>query len=361
MKILTILGTRPEIIRLCRIIDKLDTACEQVLVHTGQNYDFNLNELFFSQLGVRKPDYFLEATGTFTEQIGTILVKLEKIIKDVKPDKFLVLGDTNSSMGAIVAKRLGLPVYHLEAGNRSYDDRMPEEVNRRIIDVSSDILMPYSERSRQNLLAEGIEGRRIFVTGNPIYEVLEYYKDEIAESTILEQLKLTEKQYFLVTLHREENVDNPERLRSIIIGLKLLTEEYNLPVIVSTHPRTRKRLALLEIDYESSLLNFAEPFGFFEFVHLEQKALCVLSDSGTVQEECSIFGVPNVTLRDNTERPETMECGSNILSGASSEHILLCSQLAINSSSNWQAPREYLINNVSDTIIKIVLSHRYKV
>lgn len=360
MKILTILGTRPEIIRLCRIINKLDKHCEQIIVHTGQNYDYNLNELFFKQLGVRQPNYFLEATGTFTEQIGTILTKLEKIIRDEKPDKFLVLGDTNSSMGAIVAKRLAIPVYHLEAGNRCYDDRVPEEVNRRIIDVSSDILMPYTERSRKNLIAEGIAGNRICVTGNPIYEVIKHYEQKIDSSNILREKNLVSGQYFLVTMHREENVDNIERLKSITKGLELISNHFELPVIVSTHPRTRKRIQEFNLDYDVSKIEFTDPFGFFEFVKLEKNAFCVLSDSGTVQEECAIFGVPNVTLRDTTERPETLECGSNMLSGANAEQILLCTKAVTNSINNWNAPAEYLADNVSDTVVKIVLGYYHK-
>ena len=360
MKILTILGTRPEIIRLSRIIPKLDNLSEQIIVHTGQNYDFNLNEIFFQQLGVRKPDYFLEATGSFAEQIATILTKLEIIIKQEKPDKFLVLGDTNSSMGAIVAKRLAVPVYHLEAGNRCFDDRVPEEINRRIIDVSSDILMPYTERSRKNLLNEGMAGHKIYVTGNPIYEVIKFYADRINDSNILENLKLETKKYFLVTLHREENVDIESRLNSIIKGLDIIQKEYKIPVIISTHPRTKKRLAEFGFTDKNINIRFMEPFGFFEFLKLELNAFCVLSDSGTVQEECSIFKIPNVTLRDVTERPETIECGSNILSGSGTESIVNCTRTVVNSINNWIAPIEYMNENVSDTVIKIVTGYLYK-
>jgi len=360
MKILTILGTRPEIIRLSRIIPKIDNLAKQIIVHTGQNYDYNLNEIFFKQLSVRKPDYFLEATGSFTEQIGIILTKLEKIIRDEKPDRFLVLGDTNSSMGAIVAKRLAIPVFHMEAGNRCYDDRVPEEVNRRIIDVSSDILMPYTERSRKNLISEGIAGNRIYVTGNPIFEVLKYYEDESNNSEILKIEKLNPKEYFLVTMHREENVDNKSRLESIIGGLELVQKEYNYKVLISTHPRTRKRLNEFNIAYDAENILFKEPYSFFDFIKLEKNAFCVLSDSGTVQEECAIFGIPNVTMRDTTERPETIECGSNILSGADSTQIFLSTKTVINSINNWQAPPEYLKDNVSDTVIKILMGYYHK-
>lgn len=360
MKILTILGTRPEIIRLCKIIPKIDNLAEQIIVHTGQNYDFNLNEVFFNQLGLRKPDFFLNATGTFAEQIGTIITKLEKIIKDEKPDKFLVLGDTNSSLGAIVAKRLAVPVYHIEAGNRCYDDRVPEEVNRRIIDHSSDVLMPYTERSRKNLLREGIEGRKIYVTGNPIYEVIESYKEQINNNKILNELSLKEKKYFLVTMHREENVDNEQRLKSIVKGLELIQSEYKIPVIISTHPRTKKRLSEFNLSIENRNLKFMEPFGFFEFLKLELNAYCVLSDSGTVQEECCIYKIPNVTLRDVTERPETVECGSNILSGADSGQIVTSVKTVLASKPGWVPPSEYMVQNVSDTVIKILMGYLYK-
>jgi UDP-N-acetylglucosamine 2-epimerase (non-hydrolysing) len=242
MKIMTILGTRPEIIRLSCLIPRLDSLGEHVLVHTGQNYDANLNDIFFQQLGLRPPDHYLEAKGTFGEQIGIILAKMEKILHQEKPDKFLVLGDTNSSLAAIMVKRLGIPVYHMEAGNRCYDDRVPEEVNRRLIDHSSDVLLPYTERSRQNLLREGIPGHRIFVTGNPIFEVIQQYEPQIRQSAILSTLELTAGRYFLVTMHRAENVDRDERLRSLPTALERLQQLYHVPVIVSTHPRTRQRM-----------------------------------------------------------------------------------------------------------------------
>lgn len=279
-----------------------------------------------------------------------MLPQLESIILNEKPDAFLVLGDTNSSLGAIMAKRLGIRVFHMEAGNRCYDDKAPEEVNRRIIDHSSDILLPYTERSRQNLLDEGIESKRIFVTGNPIAEVMEAYHDEIGESSILEQLKLDAKRYLLVTLHRAENVDNPERLAKFVEALNSLPEKYEMPVIWSVHPRTRQKLTQ-DINPEVRLL---EPLGMFDFVRLEKNAYCVLTDSGTVQEECCIFEVPCVTLRDTTERPETIEVGSNFISGCESEDILRGLQLATQPH-HWHAPEEYMVENVSDTIVKIVL------
>lgn len=357
MKLMTILGTRPELIRLCVIIKKLDGLCNQVLVHTGQNYDINLNDIFIKQLNIRKMNYYLGAKGTFGEQIGTISSKLEKIIEKEKPDAFLVLGDTNSSLGAITAKRLGVRVFHMEAGNRCYDDRVPEEVNRRIIDHCSDILLPYTERSRANLLKEGIEGERIYVTGNPIKEVLDNYEEEIKVSKILTGLKLKEKKYFLATLHRAENVDVKNRLLDFVDSFNKIVQKYDMPLIWSIHPRTKKRLSedkSLKID---SRILMSEPFGLFDFVSLEKNAFCVLSDSGTVQEECSIFNVPSVTLRDTTERPETIEVGSNFLSGCNPEIILRGVETVISCQHNWTAPNEYLTQNVSDKIVKIVLGY----
>jgi len=359
MKIMTILGTRPEIIRLSRIIEKLDKLCRHFLLHTGQNYDINLNDIFFQQLNVREPDYYLGARGTFGEQISRILAESERLLQAEKPDKFLVLGDTNSSLAAIMAKRLGIPVYHMEAGNRCYDDRVPEEVNRRIIDHSSDVLLPYTERSRKNLLREGIPGERIYVTGNPIYEVIKHYEPQIGRSVILADLGLASKKYFLVTMHREENVDVEARLRGLSISLDGLQREYGLPVIVSTHPRTRKRMESFGIAGGNDQIRYLPPFGFFEFITLERNAVCVLSDSGTVQEECSIFRVPNVTIRDVTERPETLECGSNMLSGADPEMVLHCVRTVLDSGTEWNPPPEYLVENVSDTVIKILLGYRY--
>ena len=359
MKVMTVLGTRPEMIRLCRVIEKLDLFCHHILIHTGQNYDANLKDIFFEQLGVRAPDYYLGAKGTFGEQIGTILAESERILLAEKPDKILVLGDTNSGLAAIMAKRLGIPVYHMEAGNRCYDDRVPEEVNRRIIDHSSDVLLPYTERSRANLLREGIAGERIYVTGNPIYEVIRYYEPQIAQSTISMDLDLEAQKYFLVTMHRAENVDIEDRLRSLTVALSRLPQEYSYPVIVSTHPRTRSRMQNFGVVADSDQVRFLPPFGFFDFIALERNALCVLSDSGTVQEECAIFGVPNVTIRDVTERPETLECGSNILSGADPDRLLQCVRVVLGLKPHWQAPSEYLVDNVSHTVVRIILGFLY--
>ena len=353
MKIMTILGTRPEIIRLSRIIEKLDGLCEHVLVHTGQNYDPNLNEIFFQQLGIRTPNVYLDAKGSFGQQIATILARSEEIMLAEKPDKFLVLGDTNSALAAFIAKRLGIPVYHMEAGNRCYDDRVPEEVNRRVIDHSSDILLPYTERSRKNLLSEGIPGNRIYVTGNPILEVIRHYDEKIAQSDIHKQLNIKPNNYFLVTLHRAENVDIEERLHNFSIAFQHIEKKYQMPIIVSTHPRTRNRMAQYSVNTENPNVRFLDPFGFFDFIALEKNAFCVLSDSGTVQEECAIFKIPNVTLRDVTERPETLECGSNTLSGAEPESVMLSVELVTSRGADWEPPIEYLTANVSDVILKI--------
>jgi len=358
MKIMTILGTRPEIIRLSRIIQQLDALCDHVLIHTGQNFDVSLSDLFFQQLGVRNPDRYLGIRGdSFGEQIGKIISQTERAMADERPDRVLLLGDTNSALSAIVAKRLGIPVYHMEAGNRCYDDRVPEEVNRRIVDHCSDVLMPYTERSRMNLLREGIEGQRIFVTGNPILEVIQYYEPQIRESKILNDLGLEEAKYFLVTMHRAENVDVELRLRSLIQALEAVHNEYRLPIICSTHPRTRAVMERFRVDSISDQIRFCEPFGLFDFIALERNAFCVLSDSGTVQEECCLFRVPNVTIRDVTERPETIECGSNMLSGADPETVLRCVRAVLDQRGSWRVPPEYMVENVSRTIVKIVLGY----
>lgn len=340
MKVVTILGTRPELIRLSLIIPKLDKLCEHVLVHTGQNYDPNLNDIFMKELGIREPDHQIKARGTFGEQAGILFQELEAIIGLEQPDAFLVLGDTNSSLGAIVAKRMGVRVFHMEAGNRCFDDRVPEEVNRRIIDHSSDVLMPYTERSRQNLLAEGIHSSRIFVTGNPIGEVINHFtKPEPYGGA----------EYYLVTLHRQENVDNPDRLKKFVKALNKLDRHIIWPV----HPRTMKRLEKIAVNANIEL---TQPMGFLEFIKNERAAYCVLTDSGTVQEECAIFGVPVVTLRDSTERPETIEAGSNFISGCEPESILKGIESVVGSRVR-QAPSDYLVQNVSDTVVNIVLGY----
>lgn len=358
MKIMTILGTRPEIIRLSLIIPKLDRICDHILVHTGQNYDPGLSEIFLQQLGVRQPDHYLSVRGdTFGEQIGQIIAATEKVFQAEKPDRLLILGDTNSGLAAIVAKRLGIPVYHMEAGNRCFDDRVPEEINRRVIDHSSDILMPYTERSRANLLREGVASQNIYVIGNPIWEIIRHFDTSIRHSTILQDLNLITGKYFLVTMHRAENVDVHPRLQALTRSLELLHTEYGLPVICSLHPRTRSKMHDFGLSVQHQHIRFLPPFGFFDFIALERHALCVLSDSGTVQEETCIMQVPNVTIRDVTERPETLECGSNILSGVDPALILQSVRLVLNQREKWTVPAGYLSENVSDTVLKIALSH----
>jgi len=359
MKVMTILGTRPEIIRLSRIIPLLDRHANHVLVHTGQNYDDRLNKIFFDELGIRDPDENMGVkTGSFSSQIGRILEKSEELFLRHRPARLLILGDTNSGMSAIIARRLGIPVYHMEAGNRCYDDRVPEEVNRRVIDHSSSVLMPYTNRSRENLLKEGIPGERIYVTGNPIKEVIDHYGKQIAASRALEALGVAEGKYFLVTMHRAENVDVEVRLRRLIEALSLLHHEYGHPVICSFHPRTKAKVEAFGVDVNRDGLRFAEPFGFFDFIKLEKSAFCLLSDSGTVQEEACLFGIPNVTIRDVTERPETVECGSNILSGADPQTILRLVKMATGRKGNWQPPQEYLAEGVTNTVCRILLSYR---
>lgn len=358
MKIATVLGTRPEIIRLSLVIEKLDEACDHVLVHTGQNYDKQLSDVFFDELGVRKPDHYLGVKAdSFGEQVGRILSAGEKVLRDESPDRVLILGDTNSGLIAFVAKRLGIPVFHMEAGNRCFDDRVPEEVNRRIIDHSSDVLMPYTERSRRNLLREGIPAERIYVTGNPILEVIEHHDDKIQASRVLDELEIKKGDYFLVTLHRAENVDSPERLRMLLAALRSLQEEYGIPVVISTHPHTRMRIDEGGTGGSDGGLRFLSPFGLFDFLSLERQARCVLTDSGTVQEECCIFRIPNVTLRDVTERPETLECGSNMLTGADAETVSRCVRVALSRDPAWAAPAEYLATGVSDAVVRILQSY----
>jgi UDP-N-acetylglucosamine 2-epimerase (non-hydrolysing) len=361
VKILTVLGTRPEIIRLSLIISKLDQLVEHRLVHTGQNYDPKLSENFFAELGVRDPDHYLGVTGpSLGRQLGQLFEKIEEVLAAERPDRLLVLGDTNSALSAVIAKRMGIPVYHMEAGNRCHDDRVPEEVNRRIIDHSSDVLMPYTESSRANLVAEGIPRQRIYVTGNPILEVIEHHDAKISASKAHASLGVEPDRFFLVTLHRAENVDLPERLQAFVAAFSALAETYNVPVIVSTHPRTRARIDQSPDLKPGAGVRFVEPMGFFDFVSLERSALCVLSDSGTVQEECAIFGRPNVTLRDVTERPETIDCGSNYLSGANLESILRGVALTTSQEQLWQPPQEYLARSVSDTVLRIVTGYRHE-
>ena len=358
MKIMTIFGTRPEIIRLSLILKVLDQHSEHTTVHTGQNYDESLSDIFIRDLEVRTPDVHLGIkSSSFGEQIGQILVETDEVIDKHKPDRVLILGDTNSALTAIAAARRQIPVFHMEAGNRCYDDRVPEEVNRRIVDHSSSVLMPYTERSKENLVREGIERDRIFVTGNPIKEVLDHFSDSIDKSEVMTDLGVSPFEFFLVTLHRAENVDLPERVASIFAGLAGIASKFGKKVLVSVHPRTAQKLEQHGIKPGSEDIRLLKALGFFDFVKLEKNALAVLTDSGTVQEECCIFGVPNITLRDVTERPETIECGSNILSGADTDTIIRAVELAIAQPASWTPPREYMAENVSQTVSRIVLGY----
>lgn len=355
---MTIFGTRPEIIRLNLVMKVLDQHCDHVTVHTGQNYDESLSDLFIRELEVRTPDIHLGIVSkTFGEQIGQILSKVDGVLDSHKPDRVLILGDTNSALSAIAAARRHIPVFHMEAGNRCYDDRVPEEVNRRVIDHASTVLLPYTERSKENLVREGIERERIFVTGNPIKEVLDSFSSQIDASDILERVDVKPFEYFLATVHRAENVDLPKRLFKIFDGLAAVAEKFDRPVLVSVHPRTAEKLDEQGLKPDETKVRLLDALGFFDFVRLEKNALAVLTDSGTVQEECAIFGIPNVTLRDVTERPETIECGSNILCGADTETLLKAVEIAVAQPAAWKAPSEYLAENVSQVVSKILLSH----
>lgn len=355
---MTIFGTRPEIIRLSLVIKILDQHCKQITVHTGQNFQESLSDIFIKDLELRTPDEHLGIKSkNFADQLGQIILKTDQVLEKHKPDRVLILGDTNSALSAIVAARRGIPVYHMEAGNRCYDDRVPEEVNRRIIDHASTFLMPYTERSKENLVREGIERERIIVTGNPIKEVLDTFGEKIENSDALVKFDARPFDYFLVTLHRAENVDLKDRLIKIFKGFEKVVQKFGKKMLVSVHPRTAEKLVQYSLRPETDKIKLLRPLGFFDFVKLEKNALAVLTDSGTVQEECAIFGVPNVTLRDVTERPETLECGSNIISGAETEMILRATEIAISQPANWLPPKEYLVENVSQTVSKIVLGY----
>jgi UDP-N-acetylglucosamine 2-epimerase (non-hydrolysing) len=354
-RILTILGTRPEIIRLSRIIPKLDELCVHRVLHTGQNYDATLNDIFFDQLGLRKPDCVLESKGTIAQQLATTFVGVEEYINEFKPDAVLVLGDTNSGLSAIVCERMGIPVYHMEAGNRCYDLLVPEEKNRRLIDSISTVNLPYTELSRENLLREGATNNRVVVTGNPIKEVLDFYKSNINKSNILQRLGLTVGQYIIATAHRAENVDNPERLKNIFAAFEVIAQD--LPIVFSCHPKTRQRLESLEISVSENI-KLIDPVGFFDFVKLEQNSALAISDSGTVQEEMCLFGIPTITIRSTTERPETVWCGSNLVTGLEQDQIVNGYHAMKNIDRNWTVPAEYAKLNVSDTVVNILMSKR---
>jgi UDP-N-acetylglucosamine 2-epimerase (non-hydrolysing) len=357
VKIMTILGTRPEIIRLSVIIRKLDIlATKHILVHTGQNFDRKLSGIFFEEMEIRAPDYLIPSEfQTLGKQLGNMFSEVEKIIDSEKPDRILVLGDTNSALCAILAERKGIPVYHMEAGNRCFDSSVPEEINRKIIDSISSFNLPYTNISRDNLLREGIPPNRIWVSGNPINEVIQYYLEKINNSDILQRLGLKPGEFILVTAHRAENVDNEARLRNIVEGLQIAAKEHQIPIICSVHPRTRDRMKKFAILSPHSLIKFSEPFGFIDFIKLQKNACCVVTDSGTVQEESCILGIPSVTIRNSTERPEAVLCGSNVVSGLEPHRIAECVGLMMHSSRSWKLPDGYGDLDVSTKVIHFIL------
>lgn len=358
MRLLTVVGTRPEIIRLSRIIPRLDEHFEHTLVHTGQNFSDNLSRVFFDELAVREPDVFLGVdTASLGRQLATLFDGFERVLDEVRPDRFLVLGDTNSALVAFNCKRRGIPVYHMEAGNRCYDDRVPEEVNRRVIDHCSTVLLPYTERSAENLVAEGIARHRIYVTGNPIFEVLQAYDAQIEASDALERHGLARGEYLLATMHRAENVDSPEVFSGLCRAMGQAADLYGMPLILSVHPRIQTRIT--PEAFGSARVVPVEAMPFFEFVKLQKHAALVLTDSGTVQEECAIFQVPVITIRDTTERPETVESGSNLIASTRPERIVAAARLLQSGGTrgSWTPPAEYLVPNVADKIVRILLGN----
>lgn len=356
-KVMTIVGTRPEIIRLSRVIARLDATVDHVLVHTGQNYDYELNGIFFDELGIRKPDHFLEVdTSSLGRVLGETLIKAEEVLLEEQPDAVLVLGDTNSCIAAIMAKRMRIPVYHMEAGNRCFDENVPEETNRRLVDHVADFNLVYTEHARRNLLAEGLHPRRILLTGSPMKEVLMHHMEQFAQSSILTDLELEPQRYLLVSAHREENVDNPLRLGALLDSLVAAHEHFAVPVLVSTHPRTRLRLEALGRELPEGLI-FHKPLGFIDYVRLQQDALCVLSDSGTISEESSVLGFPAVTLRDSIERPEALDTGAIIMTGLDPENVVEAVNVVITDQSAGQhVPADYAIDNCSERAVRFVLS-----
>jgi UDP-N-acetylglucosamine 2-epimerase len=360
LKVMTILGTRPEIIRLSGIISLLDQYTCHILVHTGQNYDYELNEVFFKDLNLRKPDYFLNVnTTTLGNVLGDTLIKSEEIMIKEKPDAVLILGDTNSSIAVIMAKRLKIPIYHMEAGNRGFDLNVPEEINRKIVDHTSDFNLAYNDHARRHLLAEGIPHRRIYLTGSPLYEVLVNNKEKIDASTILRQNKLRRNNYFVMSIHREENVDNPVHLEKICHIINAIAEKYNKPVIISTHPRTRKRLDSFtkKIEFHPQV-RFFKPFGFFDYVNLQKHALCTISDSGTISEESAILRFPAITIRNSIERPEALDAGTILLTGLDTDTVLSSIKLVMdehNLEIEKKIPAEYQIADTSWRVVKLIL------
>ncbi len=358
LKVMTIAGTRPEWIRLSKVIHALDDVVDQVIVHTGQNYDYELNGIFFNDLDLRKPDHFLEAAGeTASETIGNVIIASDRAIRQEKPDAVLLLGDTNSCVAAVAARKNKVPVYHMEAGNRCFDFNVPEELNRRLVDHVSDFNLCYTEHARRHLLAEGLPHRRIYVTGSPMHEVLNAYRGRIDKSDILARLGLEPKKFLIASFHREENVDNRAALTSIIDALEALSQILSAPVVVSTHPRTRKRMEAFGIS-ASDNLRFLKPFGFHDYNKLQMEALCAISDSGTISEESSMLGFPAVTIRNALERPEAMDTGSIILTGLDQQTIIDSVNLAV---SDFRAgrfppiPQDYQIENTSQRVVRLIL------
>jgi len=358
LKVMTIFGTRPEIIRLSRVFAKLDQYVDHVMVHTGQSYDYEMNKVFFENLRIRKPDYFLEVKSeTLGGQIANIIVKSEEALKKEAPDAVLILGDTNSTLAAIVAKRMKIPIFHMEAGNRSFDENVPEETNRRIVDHISDINLPYSEHARQYLVREGVHPGTIYVTGSPFAEILEYYKDDIEKSAVLEELKLTKGKYFVGSIHREENVESDESLGKLLAALNAVAETYGLPIVMSAHPRTAKRLAENKFTL-NPLIDFHKPMGYFDFVKLQMNAFCAISDSGTILEESSILHFPAIQVRVSSERPEGFDEGVLMLTGLETDAILRAIDITtkqVAAGEVFATPKDYRDTNVSSKVLRHIV------
>jgi UDP-N-acetylglucosamine 2-epimerase (non-hydrolysing) len=361
MKVATIVGTRPELIKLSRVITELDRSVAHVLVHTGQNYDYELNEVFFRDLEIRKPDHFLEVVGsTLGETIGNVIARSYAVLQRENPDALLVLGDTNSCLSVIAAKRLKIPVFHMEAGNRCFDERVPEEVNRRIVDHTSDVNLVYTEHARRYLLAEGIRAETVIKTGSPMREVLGHYREQIESSDAVSRLGLTAGKYFVVSAHREENVDSERNLVALLESLHELGARFQLPIIFSTHPRTQKRLEAAGVDAAGASVRFLKPLGFFDYVKLQANASCVLSDSGTITEESSILGFPAVTIREAHERPEGMDVGTLIMCGLRADSVIAAVETVRRQTEEGTRLRlapDYEADDVSAKVIRIILSY----
>ncbi len=361
LKVASVVGTRPEIIRLSRVLAKLDEHCEHTLVHTGQNYDFELNEVFFNDLGVRKPDYFLNAAGkNAAETIGQVIIKVDEVLEEIKPDAMLVLGDTNSCLSAIPAKRRKIPIFHMEAGNRCFDQRVPEETNRRIVDHTADINLTYSTIARDYLLAEGLPADRVIKTGSPMFEVLTHYIPQIDSSDVLARLGLSKGAFFVVSAHREENVDSPKQLAKLAETLNTVAAHYDIPVIVSTHPRTRNRIEAQGLEFHSNI-RLLKPLGFHDYNHLQKNAKAVLSDSGTINEESSIMNFPALNLREAHERPEGMEEASVMMVGLGVERVMQALHILESQPSGekrlLRQVYDYSMPNVSDKVVRIIHSY----